>query len=603
MENLISERTKLLKPSATLSLNRKAKQMKANGLDVINLTVGEPDFDTPEEIKEYAIKAMKDGFTKYTEEKGIKELREAICEKLEKENNLKYEPEEIVVSNGAKHSLFNIFLSILNPGDEVIIPVPYWVSYPAMVIISGGIPVFCKYNDKFKIDIDDLKEKISKKTKAIILNSPSNPTGIVYDKKEIEELAEVILSNRIICISDEVYEKIIFDKIHISIASLSKEIKDLTIVVNGVSKTFAMTGWRIGYIACKREIADNIAKIQGQTTSAPSSISQKAAYYAIKEGENLYKKMVEEFKKRRDFLVEKYVEDTLEIHEKLGLDFIRVGTVPSKNYSQEDLPKKIKENTYLYENKETKNWSILKYSPSSGQFFCVSSSYEKEGLDALEREIKYIKKKFEEKIEFNDKSIFEGWDKIVEKVGNKMAICFSAGIAIPLNPVFLEATILKPEWIEIYLDYQTNYTIEFIKEGKKHGADFILGGGDLADKNGPIYSPEIFKKFLLPRYKKILEVCKNLGLFYVYRSDGNTRPLWDIWFSEIGFDGYGEIDKSAGIELKELKEKYGNKITLIGNVDCAKTLVYGSKEDIYKEVEKCIRDAAESGGYILSSSN
>ncbi len=304
MENILSERAKSIKGSATLSLNRKAKEMKVKGLDVINLTVGEPDFDTPDEIKEYAIKAMKEGYTKYTEEKGLKELREAICEKLEKENKLKYEPEEIVVSNGAKHSLFNIFLSIINQGDEVIIPIPYWVSYPAMVSICGGVPVFCNYNEKFKIDIDDLKSKITEKTKAIILNSPSNPTGIVYDKRELEEIAEIVISNKIICISDEVYEKIIYEKEHISIAEFSNEIKDLTIIVNGVSKTFAMTGWRIGYIACKKEIADTIAKIQGQTTSAPSTISQKASFYAIKEGEKLYKNMVEEFRKRRDFLVE-----------------------------------------------------------------------------------------------------------------------------------------------------------------------------------------------------------------------------------------------------------------------------------------------------------
>ena len=309
------------------------------------------------------------------------------------------------------------------------------------------------------------------------------------------------------------------------------------------------------------------------------------------------------YRGERDFLVERYVEDTVGIHEKLGLDFIRVGTVPSKNYSKDDLPKKIGENTYLYENRETKNWSIYKFSPSSGQFFCVSSSFDKDGLDAFEREIKYIEKKMDEEIKFEDKSIFEGWDRTVEKVGNKMAIAFSAGISIPIHPVYLESIILKPEWIEIYLDYQTKYTIEFIKEAKKHGADFILGGGDLADKNGPVYSPSVFKKFLMPRYKKILDFCHSLGLFYVYRSDGNTRPLWDIWFNEIGFDGYGEIDKSAGIELKELKEKYGKKITLIGNVDCAKTLVYGSKEDIYKEVEKCINDAKNGGGFILSSSN
>jgi aspartate aminotransferase len=309
MEKFLSERAKSIKGSATLILNRKAKEMKAKGLDVINLTVGEPDFDTPDDIKEYAIKAMKDGYTKYTEEKGLKELREAICEKLERENGLKYEPEEIVVSNGAKHSLFNIFLSILNPEDEVIIPIPYWVSYPAMVNICGGIPVFCNYDEKFKIDIDDLKSKITKKTKAIILNSPSNPTGIVYDKRELEEIADIVISNKILCISDEVYEKIIYGKEHISIAQFSDEIKNLTIIVNGVSKTFAMTGWRIGYIACKREIADSIAKIQGQTTSAPSTISQKASFYAIKEGERLYKNMVEEFKKRRDFLVENLPEE------------------------------------------------------------------------------------------------------------------------------------------------------------------------------------------------------------------------------------------------------------------------------------------------------
>jgi len=300
----LSEKVKILKPSATMALNKKAKEMKAKGFDVVNLTVGEPDFDTPDEIKEYAIKAMKEGFTKYTEEKGLKELREVICEKLEKENKLKYEPEEIVVSNGAKHSLFNIFLAILNSGDEVIIPVPYWVSYPAMVSICGGVPVFCNYNEKFKIDIDDLKSKITKRTKAIIINSPSNPTGIVYDKKELEEIADIVISNKIICISDEVYEKIIYGKEHISIAQFSDGIKNLTIIVNGVSKTFAMTGWRIGYIACKKEIADAIGKIQGQTTSAPSTISQKASYYAIKEGEILYKNMVGEFRKRRDFLIE-----------------------------------------------------------------------------------------------------------------------------------------------------------------------------------------------------------------------------------------------------------------------------------------------------------
>lgn len=338
----LSERAKTLKPSATLSLNRKAKEMISKGLDVINLTVGEPDFDTPEEIKEFAIKAMKEGYTKYTEEKGMRDLREAICEKLERENRLKYDIEEIVVSNGAKHSLFNIFLSILNPGDEVIIPVPYWVSYPAMVSLCGGVSIFCKYNEKFKIDIDDLKSKITKKTKAIILNSPSNPTGIVYEKKELEQIGEIILSNKILCISDEVYEKIIFDKEHISIASLSKELKELVIVVNGVSKTFAMTGWRIGYTASRREIADSIGKIQGQSTSAPSSISQKAAYFAIKEGEKLFKNMVEEFKRRRDFLVKNLSSEIKYPYpEGAFYMFLNFKNMDSKEFSEKLLEKKL----------------------------------------------------------------------------------------------------------------------------------------------------------------------------------------------------------------------------------------------------------------------
>lgn len=300
---MISERASEIKPSATLTINQTAKKFIAEGKDVVNLSVGEPDFDTPAGIKEFAKKAIDDGFTKYTESRGIKELREVIAEKLEKENNLKYQPDQIVVSNGAKHSLFNIFLAILNPGDEVIIPAPYWVSYPAMVKIAGGVPVFCSWNDKFKIDIEKLKDLITPKTKAIILNSPSNPTGIVYSKEEMEEIAEVLIKNNVMCISDEVYEKIIYDNQHTSIASLSEEMKKLTIVVNGVSKTFAMTGWRIGYIAAEREISDAVNKIQSQTTSAPSSISQKGAYFAIKNGEVLYKNMVEEFKKRRDFIV------------------------------------------------------------------------------------------------------------------------------------------------------------------------------------------------------------------------------------------------------------------------------------------------------------
>ncbi|MCM8760364.1 MAG: pyridoxal phosphate-dependent aminotransferase, partial [Candidatus Omnitrophica bacterium] len=301
---MISERVKNLKPSATFEIKKKARELKTKGVDIINLSVGEPDIDTPEPIKEFAIKAIRDGFTKYTDTAGIQELREAISKKLEKENGLSYSPSQIVVSNGAKHSLYNVFLAILNPGDEVIIPAPYWVSYPAMVSLAGGVPVFCNWNKNFKIDIDHLKRLINKKTRALILNSPSNPTGIVYEKEEIAEIADILIENDILCISDEVYEKIIYDgKPHISIALHSPEMKRRTVVVNAVSKTFAMTGWRIGYIAAEKEIAEAVGKIQGQTTSAPSSISQKAALFAIKEGPSLYSGMVKEFQKRRDFVL------------------------------------------------------------------------------------------------------------------------------------------------------------------------------------------------------------------------------------------------------------------------------------------------------------
>jgi len=308
-------------------------------------------------------------------------------------------------------------------------------------------------------------------------------------------------------------------------------------------------------------------------------------------------------KGERDFLVQRHAQDTIEIHNKLGLDFVRVGTVVSKYYSKDQLPEKIAENAYLYKDKETGNYSIYKFSVASGQFFCVESSLDIEGLVALEREIKLIEKKISEPVDFSDKSIFEAWDKINEELGKEVAITFSTGIAIPLRPVYLEALLIKPEWIEIFLDYQTIQCIEFMKEAKKHGADFILGGGDLANSNGPVYSPEIFKKMLVPRYRKIIDVSHSLGLPYVYRSDGNTRALWNIWFNDVGFDGYAEIDKSSGIDLGELKSIYGDKITLIGNVDCAKTLIYGTKQDIENEVKDCIKKAANGGGFILTSSN
>ncbi len=304
---MLSDRAKKIKPSPTLAMDAKAKAMKAQGLDVINFGVGEPDFDTPEHIKEAAIKAVKDGFTKYTPVGGIDELKEAISEKFRKDNNLSYEKDEIVVSCGAKHSLYNIAQAVYGHGDEVIVPSPYWVSYPDQVLLNDATPVFVKTyeEDSFMLKPDALAAKITPKTRALILNSPSNPTGLAYDKKTLEAIAEIALRNNIYIISDEIYEKLVYDGTeHISIAALGKEIKEKTIVVNGLSKSHAMTGWRIGYTAGPKDIIKAMTNIQSQSTSNPASISQKAAVAALTGPQDFISVMQTEFDKRRKFLVE-----------------------------------------------------------------------------------------------------------------------------------------------------------------------------------------------------------------------------------------------------------------------------------------------------------
>lgn len=304
IENKISQRAKNIKPSSTLAVNKKAAELVAAGEKIINLSVGEPDFDTPDFIKQAAIRALNEGFTKYTDSSGIKQLRQAICDKFKKDNNLDYQVEQIIVSCGAKHSLFNVLLAICDQDDEIIVPAPYWVSYPEMIKLAGGKCVVCKYKEDFKMDIEHLKSIITRKTKAIILNSPSNPTGIVYSEKELIEIAEIACKYGIIVISDEVYEKLVYGGLkHISIASLGEEIKKLTIVVNGVSKTYAMTGWRIGYLAAEMPVAKAIANIQSQTTSNPTSFAQKAALTAITTDQSFIKPMIEEFEKRRNFII------------------------------------------------------------------------------------------------------------------------------------------------------------------------------------------------------------------------------------------------------------------------------------------------------------
>ncbi|MFH1239306.1 MAG: pyridoxal phosphate-dependent aminotransferase [bacterium] len=304
----ISKRISQISPSPTLSITAKAKKMQAEGINVIGFGAGEPDFDTPVNIKEAAKKSIDKGFTKYTPTAGTKELKDAICKKFKADNKLDYLPEEVLVSCGAKHSIFNVILALCNEGDEVILPSPYWVSYPEMVKVAGAKTVIVKTTEKdnFKISAKQLEKAITSKTKLFILNSPSNPTGMAYSEDELKELSRVITRAGIYCIADEIYEKLIYDGVkHVSIASFGEDIKKLTIVINGVSKAYSMTGWRIGYAAGPKEIIQAMSNLQDHSTSNPTSISQAASVEALGGVQDDLKKMVVEFKKRRDYMVEK----------------------------------------------------------------------------------------------------------------------------------------------------------------------------------------------------------------------------------------------------------------------------------------------------------
>lgn len=282
--------------------------MKASGIDVVNFGVGEPDFDTPRHIKGAAIKAIEEGFTKYTAVGGIPELKEAIIHKFQGDNGLSYDPSEILVSCGGKHTLYNLAQVLFEEGDEVIIPAPYWVSYPPIVLLAGAKPVIIRTTEDtgFKLTVDNLKSAITPKTKCLILNSPSNPTGSVYSKQELEKIAQIAIEYDFYIISDDIYEKITFDNISCTcIATLDLEIKRRTFIVNGVSKTYAMTGWRIGYMAGSAEVIAAATRIQSQSTSNPNSIAQKAAVEAILGPQDHIKMMVEEFEKRRDYFMER----------------------------------------------------------------------------------------------------------------------------------------------------------------------------------------------------------------------------------------------------------------------------------------------------------
>ena len=304
--SIVSNSLKRIKPSPTLAVTQKAREMKDAGKDVIGLGAGEPDFDTPDNIKEAAIDAIRRGETKYTAVDGTPKLKKAIQGKFSRENNLSYELSQISVGTGGKQIIYNAFMATLNPGDEVIIPAPYWVSYPDMVLLAGGKPkiVQCSEKNEFKIKPKELKKAISKKTKWLIINSPSNPTGSCYTEKELEELSEILIKNkRIYILSDDIYEHITYDGFKFFTIAQIDALKDRTLTMNGVSKSYSMTGWRIGYGAGPKEIIKAMAKIQSQSTTNPSSISQAAAVEALNGTQEFIKIRTETFKERRDFVV------------------------------------------------------------------------------------------------------------------------------------------------------------------------------------------------------------------------------------------------------------------------------------------------------------
>jgi aspartate aminotransferase len=302
---MLADRLKTLAPSPTLAMQAKAKAMRAQGIDVISFGAGEPDFDTPRRIKDAAIRAIEQGQTKYTEVGGVPELRAAVCSKLKRDNGLDYAPDEVTVSCGAKHTLYNLFMALVNPGDEVLIPSPYWVSYPEQVRLLGGVPVPVATPESTAFDLDpaELRRAVSPRTKMIVLDSPGNPTGAVFSSAALAEVAKLAVERDLWIVSDECYEALTYEGRHVSIASLSAEVKARTIVVNTCSKAYAMTGWRIGYAAGPKPVIKAMTDVQSQVTSNPASVSQWAAVEALGGAQDEVAKMTSEFDRRRRVII------------------------------------------------------------------------------------------------------------------------------------------------------------------------------------------------------------------------------------------------------------------------------------------------------------
>jgi len=322
---MLSQKAKTITPSVTLGISTKVKEMKSQGIEITNLSVGEPDFNTPEKAKNAGIETINSNKTRYDAAPGLKELRIAAAKKLKVENGLDYDFENIVISSGAKHAITNALIALVDPGDEVIVPMPYWVSYPEMIKLTGGVPVFVDtaFENNFKLTADELKASITDKTKILFITNPSNPTGAVYSKDELMAIAKVCLENNIIIFADEIYERICFKDTFTSIASLSDAIKDITVIINGMSKSAAMTGLRIGYTATNKTLAKAIGSLQGHLVSHPSTISQYMALTALEECASDIEAMVETYRGRRDTCVELFNEiDEISIVEPDGAFYI-----------------------------------------------------------------------------------------------------------------------------------------------------------------------------------------------------------------------------------------------------------------------------------------
>lgn len=324
----LSKKAAAVKPSSTLAITAKAKELKVQGKDVVGFGAGEPDFNTPENICEAAIKAIKDGFTKYTPASGTNELKAAISKKFKEFNGLDYDTDQIVISNGGKHSLTNIFTALINPGDEVIIPAPFWLSYPEIVKLAGGVPVIVTTTKEqnFKLTAEDLAAAVTDKTKALVLNTPNNPTGMLYTEEELRAIAKVAVEKDFYVVADEMYEMLVYgEQKHISIASLGKDIYDRTITCSGLAKSYAMTGWRIGYTGSSKEIAKMMGSVQSHQTSNPNSIAQKAAVEALTGPQDSVEKMHAEFDKRRKYMYKRICDmDLLDALEPMGAFYVFV---------------------------------------------------------------------------------------------------------------------------------------------------------------------------------------------------------------------------------------------------------------------------------------